>query len=268
LSEIIHASDYFSDHTKGNICLNLRGLYLRPIKLAEAYLPFVRQYFIVLLENIDIYNHTHFVYNMSMIVKRELSQIERIRKILDGQHGTLLTSDLAKFNIPRTYLSALERDGEIERVSRGVYRMTDSIEDELFSFQARYKSSIYSHETALYLCDLTDRTPLTYSISVPVGYHSISLKKGGYKIFYVNRNLFDLGVVFTETPHGNEIKTTNPERTICDVLRSRNQIDDQLINEAFKRYVRKKERNIDLLYRYAGLFRVQKIVREYVEVLL
>jgi len=69
-----------------------------------------------------------------------------------------------------------------------------------------------------------------------------------------------------KSPHGNEIKAINLERTICDVLRSRNQIDVQLINETSKRYVSKKERNIDLLYRYARQLRVQKIVREYIEV--
>jgi len=197
-----------------------------------------------------------------------LSQLERIKKILEDQHGTLLTSDLAKLNIPRTYLSILERNGEIERVSRGVYRVTASLEDEMFSFQAIYKSSIYSHETALYLHDLTDRTPLSYSISVPVGYHSVSLNRSGHKIFYVNRNLFDLGVISMKSPHGNEIRATNLERTICDVMRSRNQIDVQFVNQALKRYVSKKERNIDLLYRYAKQFRIQKIVREYIEVLL
>jgi len=205
---------------------------------------------------------------MSMVVNKELSNLERIRRILQDQHGSLLTSDLVRFNIPRTYLSILERSGEIERVSRGVYRLTASIEDEMFSFQARYKSCIYSHETALYLNDLTDRIPLSYSISIPVGYHSISLKESGHKIFYVNRNLFDLGVISMKSPHGNEIKATNLERTICDVLRSRSQIDVYQINESLKRYVSKKERNIDLLYSYAKRFRIQKIVREYVEVLL
>jgi hypothetical protein len=45
-------------------------------------------------------------------------------------------------------------------------------------------------------------------------------------------------------------------------------MDIQFINEALKRYVRKKERNIDLLYSYAQQFRIQKIVRSTIEVLL
>lgn len=215
-----------------------------------------------------LYNHTHSAYNMSMVVKKEIPRIHKVRQILKGRHGILLTSDLSNFDIPRTYLSILIRNGEIERVSRGIYRAVTSIEDELFSFQARYKSSIYSHETALYLHDLTDRSPLSYSISVPVGYHSMSLKISGHKIFYVNRDLFDLGIISIKSPNGNEIKATNLERTICDVLRSRNQIDVQMINVAMKRYVESKAKNLDLLYNYAKKFRVQKIVREYIEVLL
>jgi predicted transcriptional regulator of viral defense system len=205
---------------------------------------------------------------MSVIVNNKVSPLERIRKILESQRGTLFTSDLAKFNIPRTYLVILEQKGEIKRVSRGVYQAPNSLEDEWFSFQAIYSSSIYSHETALYLHDLTDRTPLRYSISVPVGYHTKSLNKSGHKIFYVNRKLFDLGVITLKSPHGNPIRATNMERTICDVVRSKNQIDTQFLYDALKRYVRKSEKNIDLLYSYAQNFRIQKIVREYIEVLL
>lgn len=214
------------------------------------------------------YNHTYLVYNMSMIVKSALSPLERTRKILADQNGTLLASDLAKFNIPRTYLSILECNGEIVRAARGVYQSNEAIGDELFSLQGTHRSTIYSHETALYLHDLTDRTPLRYSLSVPVGYHSVFLIKSGYKIFYVKRDLFDLGEIMLKSPHGNPIRATNLERTICDLVRSRNQMDVQLVYHALKRYLHKSERNIDLLYNYAERFRIQEIVREYVEILL
>ena len=215
-----------------------------------------------------IYIHTHLIYNMSMNVKDALSPLERMRTFLESQNGTLLTADLAKFHIPRTYLSILERNGEIERVSRGVYQAKDAIEDELFSIQATSRSAVYSHETALYLHDLTDRPPLRYALSVPVGYHSVSLIKGSHKIFYVKRDLFDIGVVALKSPHGNPIRATSLERTICDVVRSRHQMDMQLVYQSLKRYVYKSERNIDLLYNYAERFRIQTIVREYIEVLL
>lgn len=222
----------------------------------------------VSLKNI-LYIHTHINYNMSMNVKTELSRIDKLRQIMKSRQGILLTSDLANFNIPRTYLSIMEQNGEIERVSRGVYRSAATfIEDELFSFQSKYRSTIFSHETALYLHDLTDRSPLTYSISVPTGYHSHFLNSSGHKIFYVNRDIFELGVVSMNTPYGNKVKATDLERTICDIVRSRNQIDIQVRNTALKRYAKHKGRNLDQLYNYAKRFRIQTIVREYLEILL
>jgi predicted transcriptional regulator of viral defense system len=201
-------------------------------------------------------------------VKSELSHLQKLRKILRDQNGVIMTSDLARFKIPRTYLAILEKNKEIERISRGVYKTPSAMEDEMFIFQSKYKSSIYSHETALFLHDLTDRNPLTYSISVPSGYHSSALNASGHKVYYVNRKLFSLGVISMPSPHGTEIKVANLERTICDILRSRNQMDVQYLNTALKRYVARKDKNINLLYEYAKKFGVQKIVRQYIEVLL
>lgn len=203
-----------------------------------------------------------------MVVQSELSQLDKLKKILKDQRGILFTSDLAQFNIPRTYLSILEKNKEIERVARGVYKAPSLLEDEMYIFQAVYKSSFYSHETALFLHDLTDRSPLYYSVSLPVGYHSAALNKSGHKVFYVNRNLCYLGVVTMQSPHGNEIRVAGLERTICDVARSRNQLDVQFVNHALKRYVLKREKNINLLYAYAKSFRVEKTIRQYIEVLL
>ena len=187
---------------------------------------------------------------------------------MKNQNGILLTSDLAKLGIPRTYLSILIKKGEIQRISRGVYSAANYMVDEMASMQARYKGAIFSHETALYLLGLTDRTPLFYSMTVPAAYNATPLKASGAKVYFVNRGLYLLGEITMKSSHGNNIKTFNLERTICDVLRSRNQIDIQFVNEALKKYVIHKDRNIEQLYNYAMQFRIQKIVREYIEVLL
>ena len=203
-----------------------------------------------------------------MVVKIKTNPIGKIRDILKDQNGILLTSDLVKFGIPRTYLSILVKNGEILRISRGVYSAANYMTDEMASIQARYKGAIFSHETALYLLGLTDRTPLFYSVTVAAVYNATLLKASGAKVYFVKRNLYLLGLIIIKSPHGNDIKTFNLERTISDVLRSRNQMDVQFVNETLKKYVIHKDRNIGQLYNYAKQFRIQKIVREYIEVLL
>jgi predicted transcriptional regulator of viral defense system len=203
-----------------------------------------------------------------MVVKSERNPLERIRAIAKERNGLLLTSDLLKYGIPRTYLSILEKKGEFQRISRGVYSATGYMVDEMVVIQARYKGALFSHETAAYLLDLTDRTPLFYSVTVPAGYNATSLKTMEVKVYFMNRKLYRLGSIMLKSPHGNDIWTFTLERTVCDVLRSRNQMDIQQVNEVLKRYVKKKEKDLDLLYQYAGQFGIQKIVREYIEVLL
>lgn len=213
------------------------------------------------------YNHADFVYNISMVVNKE-KPIDKLRNILKDQNGILFTSDLEKHGIARTYLSILEKNGEIQRISRGIYAATNSLVDEMVLFQARYKKAIFSHETALYLHGLTDRTPLYYSVTVPSGYNQTSLEVSGAKVFFINNDLHPVGLVTVKSPHRNEVETYNPERTICDILRSRNKIEAGFINESLKNYVLDKSKNIPLLHNYAKLFGIQTIVRNYIEVLL
>jgi len=203
-----------------------------------------------------------------MVVKNKANPIEKVRSILKEQNGILLTSDFAKLGIPRTYLSILLKKGEIKRISRGVYSGANYLIDEMASVQARFKSAIFSHETALFLLDLTDRTPLFYSVTVRAGYNASPLKASGAKVYFVKRVRYLVGQFTMKSPHGNDIRTFNLERTICDVLRSRNQMDIQFVNEALKKYVVHQNRNIDRLYDYAKQFGIHKIVREYLEVLL
>jgi len=220
------------------------------------------------LAPVYLYIHACFVHNKSMNVKNETRPLDQIRKILHRRNGILFTADLTGAGISRTYLSTLELRGEIERVARGVYQSTEAMTDEMVSLQARYKNAIFSHETALYLLGLTDRTPLFYSVTVPTGYNATRLKEGGTKVYFIKRDLYRLGEATIKSPAGNDVKSYDLERTICDVLRSRNQMDVQLVSDALKRYVGKKEKNINRLYNYAQQFHIQKIVRVTIGILL
>lgn len=203
-----------------------------------------------------------------MKAKDKRTPVEEIKNLLMRQNGVLLTSDLARLGIPRTYLSLLIKKGEVERIARGVYASPTGIVDEMSALQARYKNAVFSHETALFLWDLSDRTPLFHSVTVPAGYNATLIKANGAKVFYAKKSLFPLGLTIIRSPHGNDIKTYNLERTICDVVRNRNQLDPQYLTEAVKRYMGKKEKNLSLLYHYAEQFRIQRIIRPYIEVLL
>lgn len=193
---------------------------------------------------------------------------EMIKELARNNNGVLRTSDAEKQGISRTYFLEYIKKNEFEKVSKGIYIHPDAWEDKLYLMQLRYSQIIYSHETALYLLDMAEREPLRYTVTVRERYHSKSLSEQGVKVYAVKKELYSLGITEVSTPLGNMVKSYNMERTVCDMVRSRNNVDKQDLTEAIKGYVRRKERNIPLLLRYAKELRIEKIMRQYMEVLL
>ena len=58
------------------------------------------------------------------------------------------------------------------------------------------------------------------------------------------------------------------ERTICDLVRSRRNFEIQDFNMAIKTYLQRNDKDLNRLMVYAKAFRIEKIIRQYMEVLL
>lgn len=192
----------------------------------------------------------------------------KLKDIINKNDGIITTNLVEQKGIHREYLNSLVKAGEIERVSHGVYISPDVWEDMLYINQLKREKMIYSHETALYLHDLTDRDPLHYIVTVPQGYNSSKLKEEGFRIYSIKKEWFDLGIITKETVFGNEVRTYDMERTICDILRARNKIDATIIGESLKRYFSRKDKDLNKLMKYAKELKIQNILRTYMEVLL
>lgn len=197
-----------------------------------------------------------------------MNYLEKLEKLIQKQHGTVLSADLDIYEIPRTYLQMMVAEGKLERVDRGVYVSIDAIEDEMYAMQTKYPKLIYSHETALYLHGLSDRTPFEYSASVPSGYKVVGSVADRFKIYYIKKELHELGVETVKSSHGNPIRAYDVERTVCDLIRSRSRIDVQILNDALKRFVKLKSADHSILLEYARKLKVESVLKSYLEVLI
>ena len=185
-----------------------------------------------------------------------------------NNNGVLKVSDAISMDISANYLFEYIKKNEFVKVSKGIYLHPDMWEDQLYMMQLRYKQIVFSHETALYLLDLAEREPLRYTVTAKAHYNSKNLRQGNTKVYTVKEELFELGITEVKTPMNNMVKCYNAERTLCDIVRNRNNTDKQELIAALKNYTKRKERNIPQLMRYAKEFRVEKVMRQYMEVLL
>ena len=191
--------------------------------------------------------------------------------IIDGvfnSHGSIIcTADIVNAGISRTTISQLVRDGKLERVAHGRYVRPNTFIDDLYLLQQQSEKIIFSHETALFLHDMAERTPMKHSVTIPSGNMLSHVSTAKCKIYYVKPELHDLGMCCLPSKMGNEVLSYNIERTVCDILRSRSRIDGQTFASAITNYASMKGRDWKLLIEYAETFRVTKLLRQYLEVL-
>jgi len=191
-----------------------------------------------------------------------------IMQMVHENKGTITAEQVSKAGLSRGSLKYLADKGVLIRSARGVYILPEIWEDELFNLQTRFKKGIFSQETALFLFDLTDRTPSRYHMTFPLGYNTTSLNSENVKYCRVKNDIYELGVTKVNTPGNNWVRAYGIERTLCDILKGRNHVDIQIISDAFKLYAKSKDKNIPLLSEYAKILRVEKKIRSYLEVLI
>ena len=193
---------------------------------------------------------------------------EAIIQMAKENNGTVTAAMVVAAGFSRGNIKYLVDKGMIEKSARGIYILPEVWEDEIFNLQNRFKRGIYSHETALFLWDLTDRTPNRYHMTFPINYNLSKPKKENIRCVQCKKTLYDLGIEEVTTPGGNTVRAYSLERTLCDILRVHSQVDIQIVTEAFKHYATKSNKNIPILSEYAKILKVEARLRSYLEVLL
>ena len=186
------------------------------------------------------------------------------------QENLIITNKEAeKLGYTRRNLSELTKRGQIERLRPGLYQLKGKVIEDFVLISSNSNRIIFSHQTALYLHDLYDRTPNVFHISVPQGYNASHIKKRyeDLQVHYVKKELYELGKTGIKSPQGNLIPVYDIERTICDIIIDREKIDKQIFTEAIKRYFKSPNKNLRRLIKYSRLFNIEDEIRKYMEVL-
>ena len=193
---------------------------------------------------------------------------KEIAEVLAKQKGTITSQDIKALGISRTMLGRYVSAGLLERVGRGLYTSVDSLPDEIFALSKRNEKMVFSHATALFLLGKSERTPFNHYVTVKSGDTiPVSLRQD-LICFYVKDELFDLGRMDIATQFGNIVPCYNIERTICDFIRNRRRMDDELFLSTIKAYAVDKSRNLSRLGEYAHRMGIEEKVNRILEVAL
>lgn len=193
--------------------------------------------------------------------------INKVLEIMKQNNNVITPSKLETYGISRTYLLKMEKENIIERIERGIYATKEYKYDEYYIFQLKYPKTIFSYNTALYLYEMTERTPINVDVSIPKNYNPY-LFKDFVNVHRINEEMFDLGVAYKKTPLGANVRVYNLERTVCDIIKDKDSIDIEIRNKAIKNCIKSKEFNASKMFEYAKKMKIYDKVKNYMEAII
>ena len=195
------------------------------------------------------------------------SPTEQARKLFRASGGTLRTSEAIAAGIhPRT-LYAMRAAGELESLSRGLYRLATLpplSEPDLATVAKRIPHGVVCLISALAFHKLTTQIPHQVHLALPRTARDPMLKFPPLSIFRFSLSAFKAGIE-THVIDGVPVRIYGPEKTLADCFKFRNRIGLDVALEALRAYRSRRQPRLQEVLQYARLCRVDKVVRPYLE---
>ncbi len=192
---------------------------------------------------------------------------EQARNAFGKRGGTMSTGEALAAGIhPRT-LYAMRDAGELEPLSRGVFRLADLPplrEPDLATVAKRVPQGVVCLISALAFHELTTQIPHEVHLALPRTARTPSLEYPPLHVFRFSEQAFSAGIE-THSMDGVPVRIYGPEKTLADCFKFRNKIGLDVALEALKIYRKGRRPQFQQVLEFARVCRVEKILRPYLE---
>jgi predicted transcriptional regulator of viral defense system len=193
------------------------------------------------------------------------------RKVFSKRGGMLRTVDALRLGIhPRTLYKLRDR-GELERVGRGLYRLSTAphlTNPDWVTVAIRAPNAVVCLISALAHHGMTTQVPHTIDLAIPSHGQIPKVDALPIRVFWYSEPAFSAGVELVRIDEVS-IRIYSAAKTVADCFKYRNKIGLDIAVEALRRFRElKKKADFRELVRYARICRVERIMRPYLEATL
>lgn len=193
--------------------------------------------------------------------------VEAAKQRIRGLGGTVRTREALAAGIhPRT-LYRLRDSGELEAISRGVYRLTDlpDLSDpDLATVAKRIPKGVVCLLSALVVHELTTQIPHVVHLALQRGTRYPKLDHPPLRVYLFSTEAFRAGVEERRIDNV-PVRVYNAEKTLADCFKFRHKIGLDVATEALRKFRRRPGANLQRVYEYARVCRVANVIRPYLE---
>lgn len=197
-------------------------------------------------------------------------EIEILGDIFKDYDYVMTTAQLSSVKLYYRDIQRMLNEGLIEKIKRGYYHWIESYgKDEIVIINRLFPDGVLCMDTALFYYKYSDRNPAEWHITIDknTSRQRTQIEYPLIKAYRVESELLTLGEANGEID-SQKVRIYDRDRTICDVLRNMNKMDKEIFNKAIQGYVKDPKKNIPNLMQYAKALRVQKRLKDIIEVWL
>lgn len=201
-----------------------------------------------------------------MVARVFESEVELFR-----QHGgSLRMSEALRLGINRKTLYAMRDAGMVEAVTRGAYRLASLdplAHPDLVAVAMRVPQGVLSLISALSFHELTTQVPHTIDVALERGARKPRLDHPPTCFFWFSGPAFHEGIE-THFLDNVPVRIYDPEKTLADCFRYRNQLGMEVVLEALRLWRERHRKKLNALLEYARMRQVERVLRPYMEMML
>lgn len=185
---------------------------------------------------------------------------------INERGGFISTSDMKSRSEYRKVLRAVQR-GELTKVRHGVYASPEEMLDTMIDVEKIVPGGVVCLYNAWSYFGLSTTVPPEFCIAIEAK-RKVSLHTPlPIKLFYWKNENLQFGITDAEIS-GHKVRITDVERSVCDAVKYRHKVGQEVCSEVIRNYVKRNDRNLSRLSDYAKRLRVEKTINYYLEIIL
>jgi len=184
--------------------------------------------------------------------------------------GVARFSAILKAGFHPDSLSALEKEGRVEKIARGLYRVTNHTpgsHPDLVIASLQAPRGVICLLSALSFYEATSEIPRYVDLAIPQGTHANRIKYPPVRFYRFAPKTWKAGIEKHEI-EGHRIKVYSLAKTIADCFKFRNKIGIDPARDALKVAVTEKGIKVKEIIQYAKICRVDSIVKPILEAMI
>lgn len=186
---------------------------------------------------------------------------------LTRKKGIIRAEDVEAVGISRNYLYRMHKEGLLEKNAVGLYTLPETPVTEnssLAEVAKRLPHAVVCLISALSYHEITTQIPHEIWLTIPRGSWRPDVEYPPLNLTYVSGPAYSFGIQ-EHVINGVAVKIYSPAKTVADCFKFRNKVGLDVAIEALREAWRSRKVTMDELVEAAGIDRVSKIMRPYLE---